>query len=289
MNLIKPKSLNKGDTIAIVAPAGNVNRDVFLIGVESLKQIGFNVVYSEDIFLQNRYLAGYDDIKVKELEDYFKNPKIDGILCARGGYGSIRLIKKINYDIIKSNPKFFGGYSDITALQLMFLKNAGLISYTAPMICSDFGQNISEFSMHSFLNACVSKEIECEVLKDGFAKGILWGGNLSTIVSLCGQDFLPDEDFIFFAEDLSEPVYKIDKMLQQLFNIDAFARNIKGIILGEFLDVDNPDWLNNMFLELALELSIPIVKNQNITHSKDKLTLPIGGVVELEGGILKIH
>lgn len=285
MNIIKPKLLKKNDTLAIIAPAGVLDRNEFLKGVAVLQNMGFKTKFSEKIFDVNRYLAGSDDEKVFEIENYFSDNAIDGIICARGGYGSIRLINKINYENIKNNPKFFGGYSDITALQLMILKNSGLITYTSPMIQSDFAKEISEFTKNSFIDTCVNGKsviLEGETIKNGSAEGILWGGNLSTIVSLCGQEFLPDEDFVFFTEDLGESVYKIDKMLTQLINIDKFKKHLKGIVFGEFLDIENENWLNDLLFETAENLNVPAIRNLNITHSKDKLTLPIGKIVKLD-------
>ena len=123
-----------------------------------------------------------------------------------------------------------------------------------------------------------------KIYKEGSAEGILWGGNLSTVVSLCGVDFIPDEDFIFFAEDLNEPVYKIDKMFTQLFNIEKFRSNCKGIILGDFLDSDNNEWLEELFKTLPA----PTVGGFKITHLIEKITLPIGKKAKLSDYNLSI-
>jgi len=275
MNIIKPKNLKSGDNIAIIAPSGILDREKFLLGIENFKKLGFRPVYNERIFEKKRYLAGCDDEKVAEIENYFKNPEIQGIICARGGYGTLRLINKIDYKIVKDNPKYFGGYSDITILQLMFLKHAGLVTYTSPMIQPDFGDDeVCEFTVNKFLSP--PKQIECKIIQSGKAEGILWGGNLASISSLCGVDFLPDKDFIFFTEDICEPSYKIDRMLQQLLNIDKFRKHIKGIVFGEFKGCDKDDFLKDLENEFALTLNIPAFENLNITHSKTKLTLPIG-------------
>ena len=121
-----------------------------------------------------------------------------------------------------------------------------------------------------------------KIYKKGSAEGILWGGNLSTVVSLCGQDFIPDKEFIFFAEDLNEPVYKIDKMFTQLFNIEKFRNNCKGIALGDFLNVDNKKWLEDFFKTFTC----PTVAGFKITHSREKITLPIGKIAKLENNNL---
>ena len=100
---------------------------------------------------------------------------------------------------------------------------------------------------------------------------------------LCGQDFIPDKDFIFFTEELNEPVYKIDRMLRQLINIDKFRQNCRAIVLGDFLDVDNKEWLEVLFNETANELKIPMSGGYKITHNEEKITLPIGRKAVMEG------
>ncbi len=177
--------------------------------------MGFKVKLSKNIFDKNSYLAGSDEDKLEELYSFFQNPEIDLILNTRGGYGAIRLINKIDYEIIKNNPKPFVGFSDITALLLMFYKKTGIVTYHGPMASSDFGGEISEFTNNNFFKALSGDNLEFagnKIYKEGEAEGIIWGGNLATVVSMCGLDFIPDKDFIFFAEDLNEPVYKIDKM-----------------------------------------------------------------------------
>ena len=266
--------IKQGDTIGIISLAGACEKELVKQAVQNIEALGFNVKLSKNIYVQERYLAGSDESKLEALYEFFQDQEIKLILNARGGYGSIRLINKIDYKIIKNNPKPFCGFSDITAMLLMFYKNAGIITYHGPMACSDFVQ-INNFTQNSFFKALNNEHLEftgTKIYKVGCAEGILWGGNLSTVVSLCGQDFIPDEDFIFFAEDLNEPVYKIDKMFTQLFNIDKFRRYCKGIILGDFLNIDNKEWLEKFFLSFTP----PTVGGFEITHAEKKITLPVG-------------
>lgn len=295
MNIIKPAKLKTGDTIGIIAPSGSIEKDSIEVknAVKFFKSRGFNVLISDDIYEQDRYLAGCDEIRLKNIHEFFQNEKVNAIICLRGGYGAIRLINKIDYELIRNNPKIFCGYSDITALNLMFYKRAGLITYSAPMIMSDFGrEEISDFTISEFFKSvCEETQIitgESSIIA-GNAKGILWGGNLSTIVSLCGIDFIPDNPFIFFAEDICEPVYKLDKMFRQLLNIENFRKNIQAFCFGEFTNTDNPEWLNILLKELATELNIPSAKGFKITHSKDKTTLPIGAKAQLKDKILYVE
>lgn len=300
MNLIKPKKLNKGDTIGILALSGIVHSKKNVLRAKRyFEDKGYKVVLSENVFDKNRYLAGTDEKKIQELHKFFENPEIKMILCARGGYGIIRLLDKINWNLIKKNPKIFAGYSDLTAFESMALTKTGLITFYAPQAQTDFGsENVSKMVEKSFFKTLTSinnleikpDKRKLKVYRAGSAKGILWGGNLATIVSLCGLDFIPDEKFIFFAEDLNEPVYKIDKMMTQLLNIEKFRKNLQGIILGDFLNSGNKKYFDELFFELGGKCNVPILSGFKITHAKDKITLPYSAEAEFSthSKILKI-
>ncbi len=318
MNLIKPKKLNKGDTIGIIALSGAIESEENILNAQKyFENKGYKVVLSDNIFDKNRYLAGSDEKKVEELHKLFSNPEIKMILCARGGYGAIRLLDKINWDIIKNNPKIFAGYSDVSALQAMILKKTGLITFYSPMACGDFGitntegnglrkeergkrkekSSVSKFVEESFFDTLTNTESlkispnNEKIYQHGEAKGILFGGNLATIASMCGLDFIPDEKFIFFVEDLGEDTYKIDKMMTQLLNISQFRKNLTGIILGDFLDVKNKKHFDELFFEIGEKYQIPILSGFKITHAKEKITLPYGAKAEFstKDKILKIE
>lgn len=282
MNLIKPKKLEKGDTISIIAPSGGVESDENLLRATAyLKSLGYNVKWGKNVLKTNKYLAGTDNERLEDLHNAFKDNGINAIIALRGGYGAIRLINKIDYNLIKQNPKIFAGYSDITGLSAMLLKHSGLITYSAPMINGDFGiKSKDKFTIDNFFKTVATtekQEIKAQtILKEGKASGITFGGNLATLVSLCGLDFIPNQKFIFFAEDLNEPVYKLDKMFTQLLNIEEFRKNISGIVFGEFLDIDNDEWLNSLQKEIVQELKVPAISGLKITHAREKLTIPIG-------------
>lgn len=307
MNLIKPKKLNKGDTIGFLVLSGAIKSKANILRAKKyFENKGYKVVLSENIFDKNRYLAGTDEKKVQELHRFFEDKNINMILCARGGYGAIRLLDKIDFDLIKKNPKIFAGYSDVSAIEAMIYKKTGLITFYAPMAQSDFGGvNVLACAKERSLNCAdrekVSKRVEkrffgalqntknLEILPDkkkskvyfgGKCKGILWGGNLATIASMCGLDFIPDEKFIFFVEDLGEDVYKIDKMMTQLLNIQKFRNNLSGIILGDFLDIKNKKHFYELFFEIGEKIKRPILSGFRITHAKEKITLPYGAEAE---------
>ncbi len=287
MNIIKPARLKVGDTIGILATSGAVSDDTraIMTAVDYFANKGYKTLISSDLYKKDRYLAGNDETRVKNLHAFFKNPEINAIICMRGGYGAIRLIEKIDYSLIRNNPKIFCGYSDVTALNLMFFKRAGLITYSGPMIISDFGNpEKSDFTMNEFFKAVSTDSYSIKgkrIIRQGKASGILWGGNLATIASLCGIDFIPDEPFIFFTEDINEPVYKIDRMLRQLMNIKKFRHNITAVCFGYFADTDNKEWLLKLFEETANELKIPAACGFKISHTSCKTTAAIGAKAAL--------
>lgn len=325
MNLIKPKKLKRGDTIGFLAISGETKSKAHILRAKKyFENKGYNVVFSQNIFDKKRYLAGEDEIKIQELHRFFSDPNIDAILCSRGGYGVIRLLDKIDWEIIKQNPKIFAGYSDISAMSAMIYKKTGLITFSSPMAQSDFGcgsrsepesscgeqdeqGELNDSDVRVFKRSAknstgaigenVSKTVEASFFKtltntgdlelkpdsrkskvyfEGKCEGTLWGGNVTTIATLCGQDFIPDEKFIFFAEDLNADVYQIDRTFTQLLNIEKFKNNLQGIVMGDFLDVTNKKFFDELFFEIGDKYKIPILSGFKITHAADKITVPYG-------------
>lgn len=289
MNLIKPNPLKIGDTIAIIAPSGPVEFEPVSRAKQYFEAKGYRVKLGEHLFDADRYLAGCDEARVEDLHNAFADKEINAIICARGGYGAIRLIKLIDFELIKNNPKIFCGYSDVTLLSALFLKYANLITYSSPMAVSDFANDsVNEVTESSFFKVLGGEKdfyMSKTTYSPGKAEGIIWGGNLSTVVSLCGIDFIPDSDFIFFAEDVNEPVYKLDKMLNQLINIKKFRENIKGIAFGEFSGVDDEAWLEALLTETSEILSVPSYGGFKFTHASEKQTIPYGGYAVLDGSL----
>ena len=197
MNLVKPKILKTGDTIAIVATSGDCDAEKILNAKIYFENNGYKVKLSENIFYKNNYTAGSDEDRANAINEAFADEQVNAIICARGGYGALRIIDKLDYELIKNNPKIFCGYSDISILCAMILKHSNLITFSAPMAQSDFGvSKINTYTEKCFYNALTASKLKiqfedsklCSEYQD--AEGIIWGGNLSSIVSLCGIDFL---------------------------------------------------------------------------------------------------
>lgn len=263
MKIIKPPLLKEGDTIGILAASGVMEDDTNLKrAINLFENKGYKVKLSDNVYSKDRYLAGTDKERLDAIHKMFADKSVNAIICLRGGYGTIRLINKIDYGLIRENPKIFCGYSDITALNAMFLKHAGLMTYSGPMILSDFGQeSLNEYTINKFFATVCEGKFDYD--------GTFWGGNLSTLVSLCGQEFIPDFEFTLFLEDLNEPPYKIDKMVTQLFNIEKVRKNTKAIAMGDFLGCENIDYIFE-------ELNLPLIKNFPASHSNKKATIPYG-------------
>ena len=151
--IIKPEKLKKGDTVGFVATSGDI-KDFSKLekAKEEFEQAGFKVKISETAKKRKDYLSGTDEERAAALNDSFKDPEIKAIVAARGGYGAIRILNKLDYKSIQSNPKIFVGYSDITALSLMIYKQTGLVTYSGAMAFSDFGCGISEYTKNSFFD-----------------------------------------------------------------------------------------------------------------------------------------
>jgi muramoyltetrapeptide carboxypeptidase len=296
MNIIKPNKLKKGDTIGILAISGKINEYEKIEKAKTFfEKEGYNVVISDTCKTSHRYMSGNnDDENIKELENFFLNKEINAIIAARGGYGTLRLINKINWDIIKNNPKIFAGYSDITTLLNLIYKNTGLITFHSAMPNGDFSNEINSYTKNSFFSTLTGKTklIKAEnkkTHKEGICSGVLFGGNLTVLASLCGTNFIPKEDIILVLEDLNEPEYKIDRMLTQLFNIKEFKEKVKGIAFGEFKDIKNKEILEEIKKELTEQLNIPACSGFNITHNKKKDTIPIGIKSQLNATIGEIE
>lgn len=282
INKVIPTPLKDNATLGFLSVSGSISDKDSIKNIKAyFEKLGFNVKISDTAYQNNNYLSGTDEQRANALNEFFADDSIDAIISMRGGYGALRILNKIDYEIIKNNPKIFCGYSDITALQLMIYKKTGLITYNGPMIVSDFKDNISQFTVESFFRVLKNKTHEIKidnpiVFKQGKAKGALWGGNLSTIQSMCGLNFIPDEKFVFITEDINEPAYKIDKMFTQLLNIEKFKTNVQGIVLGDFTGVDNQIYLNDYIQELSNHMDIPIIGGLKFGHEKEKQTFPIG-------------
>lgn len=284
MNLIKPSALKKGDTIGFLTVCGAVEEiEKIEISKKYFENKGYKVVISDTTYMQKGFLAADDDVRLAQLHEFFADDEIDAILCTRGGYGAIRLLNKIDYNLIKNNPKIFAGFSDVTALLVSLTTNCGLKTFHSPMPVSNFGNDIvPQITENSFFDICGGDRFKTKLegkvysLSNVIEEGILWGGNLATLASMVGTNFIPNEKFILFLEDVNEPAYKIDRYLTQLMFDKKFIKNIRGIALGSFTNLDDEKLFDSIFYELGEKLNISIMSGLKIGHVDEQITIPLG-------------
>ncbi|HEX2963514.1 MAG TPA: LD-carboxypeptidase [Ignavibacteriales bacterium] len=293
MDLLKPGKLKKGDLIGIISPASTPD-DLTRIdkGVKYLEKLGYCVEVGRNVGQNHGYLAGKDDARLDDLHYMFRKKEVKAIFCVRGGYGTPRLLDGIDYSLIKKNPKIFVGYSDITALQMAFLKKTGLVTFAGPMLAVDFWNDVSPFTEEIFWAMVTSrkkigkvqnpKNEKFHVLRPGSAENQLIGGNLSLIASLMGTNYLPSfKDKILMVEEIGEPPYRVDRMFSQMKLAGVF-KQISGIILGRFVDCYESDQfkktltLNEVIEDYLGSLEIPVLYNFKHGHIKDNITMAFG-------------
>ena len=301
---ILPKALKKGDILGIISPSSAVSRSSLERSLKNMKEAGFKVKYTDNIRVKKGFLAGTDQQRLDDLHAMFRDPEVDGVYCIRGGYGAGRLLNDIDYELIRNNPKFFMGYSDITALLFAIYQQAGLVCFHGPNVDS----TRTPFSESQFNRLIIDREKGydlrtdnellsedslnlAETITSGKARGKLIGGNLTLISTLMGTPYEPDfTDGIVLIEDIGESPYRIDRMLTQLILGDKF-KDAKGIALGMFNDCeveeDDPDYPDSLSLIEVLrerlgDLGIPVVWNLPYGHVADNAAIPIGVEAELD-------
>jgi muramoyltetrapeptide carboxypeptidase len=293
MKTIKPKKLQYGDLVGVVSPASSPDDlSKINLGVQYLEKLGYKVAVGKSVGQVKGYLAGDDSARVDDIHSMFANKEVKAVFTVRGGYGAMRILDKLDYSLIKKNPKIFVGYSDINALQLAFFKKCGLITFSGPMTAVDFIGDVSPFTEENFWRMVTSnKKIgklhnpndeKFFLLSKGKAEGKILGGNLTVINSLMGTGYLPDfSKSILLLEDINEPPYKIDRMLNQL-RLAKIIKKANGIILGRFVNCYETDQMkNSLTLNEVIEdffrsLKIPVIYNFKHGHIKDNLTVPLG-------------
>jgi len=283
---IKPPRLEPGDTIGIIAPAGPVDRDEIQPAINLLKERGYHPLLSLNLFKKKGYLAGRDEARLDDLHSMFSDNSVKAILCARGGFGTIRLLDRIDYDIIINNPKIIAGYSDITSLLFALLKKTGLITFHGPVLrdlAHDPRNNLG--GLLEMASSDAPKAIDLSggtALKRGKAGGPVIGGNLSLITSIIGTPFMPMmKDAILFVEDKGEPLYRIDRMLNHL-KLSGVVEGLSGLIAGSFTDCGGIEDINRLLKDITAGLAIPVISGLPVGHDIENKTIPMGIHAEID-------
>lgn len=305
--MIWPKRLAPGDTIMFVAPAGDLDRDRMVRAKERLEARGYRVVMRDDLFAREGYLAGSDQRRAEELMQAFRDPEVDAVFPGTGGYGTMRILDRLDYAAIRAHPKVVIGFSDITGLHMALNRRAGLVTFhsPSPMYLLGGEQDSAPFSVDGFFRAIeqgaeAGYAIEVPEQEDvprpvalgrGKARGRLVGGNLSLISALEGTPYAIDtRDAILLIEDTREAPYRIDRMLRQL-QLSGKLGRIRGAILGQFTRnydreedqmTEDPHFSVDGVLRQYFEhAGVPVLMNFPIGHHPMNATLPLGAEVEI--------
>ncbi len=294
--LTQPPYLQYGDTVAIVAPSGILlNRQKEIQQAKDLlKSWNLNVVIGEHVFSQNGHFAGTDQERAADFQKALDNPNIKAIWCARGGYGTVRILDKLDYSKFKEQPKWIIGYSDITALHNQ-LHNEGVESIHA-LMCTSLTDNLGEIkdNLSSFRNAVFGKPLAYSVEsslynKTGTLSGQLVGGNLTLLHTMLGSKTSINTDGkILFFEDIGEYAYHIDRMLQSLKRAGYFE-NCNGIIVGSISKVRKNTTefgrtVEEIILDVVADYNFPVLFNFPAGHEDDNRAMILGRTIQLVVG-----
>ena len=300
----KPPALLVGDTIAFCAPSGFLDSVRMSLAKTRLEEKGFYIVREDSIYRRWGYLAGTDAQRASELMSYFKDKSVRAIFPGTGGYGSTRILSMLDYDIIKSNPKIFIGFSDITALHIAFNQLANLITFHTPNPMYGLGSKkgldpISELYFWSLLMNSndytyeipfdlYGDSLKVQTMVPGIASGKLVGGNLSLICSTMGSVYeAKTMGSILFIEDVGEAPYRIDRYLSEL-KLAGKLDLVNGIIIGRFSrrETEAPDRstdfkMHQVFQQYFSKMKVPVIFNFPSGHGSKNVSLPLGCIVEI--------
>ena len=288
--IMKAPALRQGSKVGLLAPASSFSHGDFLSGVQRLREMGYEPIYSEDIFTRDLYFAGSTERRTQEFIELWQRDDIAALICVRGGYGSNYLLDKLDFTKMAARPKILVGCSDITSLLTAISDRTGLVTFHGPMVAKDIAAQTLEIS--SWTNALYgAKEWnipanDLEVLRPGKAEGHLYGGCLSMLVASLGTPFeIQTDNKILFIEDIGEKPFRIDRMLMQL-KLAGKLEQVRGFIFGEMLDCLPPKGetytLQQVIVRILDPYNVPIVYGLKSGHvTTGNITLPIGVQAEL--------
>ena len=286
-------ALRSEGTIALIAPAGPAELDAEK-AAQWVRNRGYNLRIFPGVFERDGYLAGSDDTRLNDLHAAFADSDIDAIFCLRGGYGTPRLLDRLDFGLLRDNPKPFVGYSDLTAVHLAISRYAGFVTFHGPMFKVDLlgdKQQPTESSLFSMLRGQLGVgsvlahpvAYPLTTIAPGIVCGRLLGGNLSMIAAVMGTAFEIDaEGIILLIEDVNEPIYRIDRLLTHLRLAGKLAQ-VAGVLVGDVAGVDKVA-LEQLLKQTFEPLCIPVLAGWRSGHCDPNLTLPMGALVRLDAG-----
>ena len=290
----KPKRLQAGARIGIVNPAYWLEPDRMQRAVSVFEDLGYELLLGKSAGLTEHKCAGSPAERAADIMAMFKDPTIDAIICARGGYGGNRVLPLLDYDVIRANPKIFIGYSDITGFLTSFAQKSGLITFHGPMLTT-YGKETIQYNLDTFqqvlsgqhdLRIDSTQKCTARSLKPGVASGPLWGGNLTLVIERLGtSDQIDTRGSILFIEEIDEKLYAFERMLLHLKNSGSLL-HINGLLVGEMVEMGDTEVpfgknTDEIILDVCSDLDIPIISNFPCGHGDYQATLPVSHQVEI--------
>jgi muramoyltetrapeptide carboxypeptidase len=279
--------------IGVIAPAGPAPLDTDK-AVQWMRARGYSLKVFPGVYEKDGYLAGSDEVRLTDLHAAFADSEVDAIICLRGGYGTPRLLDRLDFQLLRDNAKPFIGYSDITSLHLAISRYAGFVTFHGPLLNADLLGDRQKPTESSFFNMLRGQVKAGSVLahpvayplttiEPGIAHGRLLGGNLAMIAATMGTPYEIDaEGIILFIEDINEPLYRIDRLLTQL-RLAGILGKLRGVLVGDVAGVEVPA-LERLLKQTFEPLRIPVLSGWRSGHCDPNLTLPMGALVRLDAG-----
>ncbi|MCX5510630.1 MULTISPECIES: S66 peptidase family protein [Pseudomonas] len=288
-----PKALPGNARFAIIAPAGPARLDTDKAR-QWFEKRGHQCRIYPGVLQADGYLAGSDEQRLRDLHDAFRDPDIDAILCMRGGYGSMRLLDRIDFDLIRRHPKPLVGYSDITALHTAINRHAGLVTFHGAMLNADLLGAKLEPTVRSLFDQLGGQVVAGDEIAHsaafaltgiipGVASGRLVGGNLSVLgATLATLGEVDTQGSILFIEDVNEPLYRVDRLLTQL-RLAGKLEGVRGVLVGDFAGITVAA-MTPLLLDTFGPLGVPVLAGWRSGHCDPNVCLPLGARVRLEAG-----
>jgi muramoyltetrapeptide carboxypeptidase len=281
--------------VGVVTPASPCPAEELRAGCAVLESFGLQVTADAGTEYHLRYLAGNDEERAARLSESFADETLKALFCTRGGYGSMRILPRLPYALLRRSPRALVGFSDITALLAACCRHAGVVCFHGPTISTL--PTSDEESLASFWHALNGDEpvtvqvAEPVCLRPGKAAGPVLGGNLTMLSHLVGTRFFPLlKGALLFIEDRNEALYRIDRMLTHLIQAGLLAV-IAGLMVGTFIDCGSPGDLLDLFTERLGPFSFPVLAGLPVGHGSRNVTLPLGltATLDAEAGLLTYH
>jgi muramoyltetrapeptide carboxypeptidase len=291
MAMLKPPPLKRGDKIGVVAPSGAVDERLHA-GISSLVREGFQIELADGINERKGYLAGEKEKRARALEQFFIREDISAIFCARGGFGSVQLLHLLDTGTIRSHPKIFVGYSDVSILLNWMLQSCGLVTFHGPMVAVEIANGLKGTTKELFWDTLSGKgklwRIEADETfcrRTGPLQAEMMGGCLSTIVTTLGTPYeIQTAGKILFLEDVGEKPYRIERMLTHL-KMAGKLEEPAAVVFGQFTDCEDGEErdLREIIDDLFKDAPYPILWGLAAGHTDENLILPFGVRMTLDG------